>query len=99
MKQKTKIEQKQKAKLQALVKMEMTRNQPTTFQNRRIFRELKSVTFAKLPLKLIRQILVSTCSRRSLNTPVEHMCAAGLAGPHPGLQDGILLNYTRIVNF
>jgi len=25
---------------------------------------------------------------------VEHRCAAGLAGAHPGLQDPILLNYT-----
>jgi len=25
-------------------------------------------------------------------------CAAGLAGTHPGLQDRILLNYTRIEN-
>jgi len=25
-------------------------------------------------------------------------CAAGLAGAHPGLQDRILLNYTRIEN-
>jgi len=30
---------------------------------------------------------------------VEHeKCAAGLAGAHPGLQDRILLNYTRIEN-
>jgi len=30
---------------------------------------------------------------------VEHRkCAAGLLGAHPGLQDRILLNYTRIEN-
>jgi len=30
---------------------------------------------------------------------VEHRkCAAGLPGAHPGLQDRILLNYTRIEN-
>jgi len=30
---------------------------------------------------------------------VEHRkCAAGPAGAHPGLQDRILQNYTRIVN-
>jgi len=29
---------------------------------------------------------------------VAHRCAAGLAGAHPGLQDRILLNYTRIEN-
>jgi len=30
---------------------------------------------------------------------VEHWkCAAGLSNTHPGLQDGILLNYTRIEN-
>jgi len=29
---------------------------------------------------------------------VEHRCAAGLIGAHPGLQDRILLNYTRIEN-
>jgi len=30
---------------------------------------------------------------------VEHgKCASGLAGAHPGLQDRILLNYTRIEN-
>jgi len=28
----------------------------------------------------------------------EHRCAAGLVGVHPGLQDRILLNYTRIEN-
>jgi len=38
------------AKLQALVKMQMTRNQPPTFQNR-IFRELNNVTLAELPSK------------------------------------------------
>jgi len=29
---------------------------------------------------------------------VEHRCAAGLVSTHPGLQDRILLNYTRIEN-
>ena len=29
---------------------------------------------------------------------VEHRCAVGLAGAHPGLQDRILLNYARIEN-
>jgi len=29
---------------------------------------------------------------------VEHRCAAGLAGAHPGLKDRILLNCTRIEN-
>ena len=29
---------------------------------------------------------------------VEHRCAAGLAGAHHGLQDRILLNYTRTEN-
>ena len=29
---------------------------------------------------------------------VEHRCATGLAGAHPGLQDRILLKYTRIEN-
>ena len=29
---------------------------------------------------------------------VEHRCVAGLVGVHPGLQDRILLNYTRIEN-
>jgi len=29
---------------------------------------------------------------------VEHRCAAGLVGAHPGLQDRIVLNYTRIEN-
>jgi len=29
---------------------------------------------------------------------VEHRCAAGLVGAHPGLQDRILLNYTSIEN-
>jgi len=29
---------------------------------------------------------------------VEHRCAAGLAGAHPGLEDRISLNYTRIDN-
>jgi len=34
--------------------------QPTTLQNRSIFRELNNVTLAELPSKLIRQTLVST---------------------------------------
>jgi len=29
---------------------------------------------------------------------VEHRCAARLADAHPGLQDRLLLNYTRIEN-
>ena len=29
---------------------------------------------------------------------VEHKCAAGLVGAHPGLQDRILLNFARIEN-
>jgi len=28
----------------------------------------------------------------------KHRCAAGMAGAHPGLQDRILLKYTRIEN-
>ena len=58
------------AKLRAFVKMQITRNQPKPFQNRRIFRELKCVTSAELPSKSIRQTLVLTCSLRveSLHT-------------------------------
>jgi len=29
---------------------------------------------------------------------VEHRCAAGLGGAHAGVQDRILLNYTRIAS-
>ena len=50
------------AKLQDFVKMKITRNQPKTFQNRRIFRELNSVTLAELPLKSTRQTVVLACS-------------------------------------
>jgi len=45
------------AKLQAFVKMQITRNQPKTFQNIRVFRELNNVTLAELPSKLIGQTL------------------------------------------
>ena len=46
------------AKLQAFVKMQITRNQQKTFQNRRIFRELNNSTLAELPSKLTGQTLV-----------------------------------------
>jgi len=57
-------------KLKAFVKMQMTRNQPNTFQNRRIFRELNNVTLEEMPSTLIRLTLVLTCSLRveSLHT-------------------------------
>ena len=44
--------------------------------------------------------LQNQAALRSRQIPaVEHWrCAAGLAGAHPGLQDRILLNYTRIEN-
>ena len=44
--------------LEAFVKMQITRNQPQMFHNRRIFRELNNVTLTELPSKLIRQTLV-----------------------------------------
>jgi len=55
-------------KTASLVKMQMARNQPKTFQ-KRIFPELNNVTLAELPPKL-RQTLVLTCSLRveSLHT-------------------------------
>jgi len=37
------------AKLQVFVKMQITRNQPKTFQNIRVFRELNNVSLAELP--------------------------------------------------
>jgi len=46
------------AKLQAFVKMQMIRNQPKTFQNRRFFRELNNVVLAEQPSKVIQQTLV-----------------------------------------
>jgi len=46
------------AKLQALIKMQITRKQPKTFQNRRIFRELSNARLSELPSKLIGQTLV-----------------------------------------
>jgi len=57
-------------KLQAFIKMQITRNQPKTFRYRRIFRELNNVTLAEPPSKLIGQTLVLTCSLRvgSLHT-------------------------------
>jgi len=42
------------AKLRALVKTQITRNQPKTFQIRRIFRELNNAKLAELLSKLIR---------------------------------------------
>jgi len=50
--------------------MQMTLNQPSTFQNRMIFRELNSVALEEMPLKLIRETLALTCSLRveSLHT-------------------------------
>ena len=50
------------AKLQAFVKMQITRNQPKTFQYRRTFRELNNITLAELPSTLIGQTLVLNCS-------------------------------------
>jgi len=50
------------AKLQAFVKMQMIRNQPKTFQNRRFFRELNNVVLAEQPSKVIQQTLVLTSS-------------------------------------
>jgi len=40
------------AKLQAFAKMQMTHNQPNTFQNRRFFRELNNFTLAEQPSKV-----------------------------------------------
>ena len=46
-------------------------------------------------LQLQKEASLMSCSIQS----VEHRkCAAGLAGAHPGLQDWILLNYTRVEN-
>jgi len=58
------------AKLKAFVKMQTTRNQPTTFRNRRVFRKLYNVTLEEMPSTLIRLTLVLTCSLRveSLHT-------------------------------
>ena len=57
-------------KTASLRQMQMTRNQPKTFQNRRFFRELNNVTLAEQPPKVIRQTLVLTGSLpvESLNT-------------------------------
>ena len=35
---------------------------------------------------------------RQIRAAEHEKCVAGLAGAHPGLQDGILQNYTRIEN-
>jgi len=40
------------AKLQDFVKMQMIRNQPKTFKNKKICRESNNVTLAELPLKI-----------------------------------------------
>jgi len=69
------------AKLQAFAKMQMTRNQANTFQNRRFFRELNNFTLAEQTSKVIRQTLVLTCS-----SPVESLhnlfaVAVGLLQP------------------
>jgi len=45
-------------------------------------------------LQLQNEAALMSCRIRA----VEHRCAGGLAGAHPGLQDRILLNYTRIEN-
>jgi len=46
-------------------------------------------------LQVRNEVALMSCRIRA----VEHRkCAAGLAGAHPGLQDRILLNYTRIEN-
>ena len=46
-------------------------------------------------LQLHNEVAQMSCRIRA----VEHRkCAPGLAGAHPGLQDRILLNYTRIEN-
>jgi len=66
------------AKLQTFIKMQMTRNQPKTFQNRRIFRELNNVTLEKMPSKLIRQTLFLTCSVRAESLHTSSSAAVGL---------------------
>jgi len=45
-------------------------------------------------LQLQNQPALMSCRKQA----VEHRCAAGLAGAHPGLQNRILLNYTRVEN-
>ena len=40
----------------------------------------------------------SSCAKVSIRAVELGKCAAGLAGAHHGLQDRILLNYTRIEN-
>ena len=57
--------------------MQMTRNQPQTFQNRRIFRELNNVTLAELPSKL-RQTLILSCSLRVESLHTSFAVAVGL---------------------
>jgi len=65
-------------KLQAYVKIQMTRNQPKAVQNRRIFRELNNVMIAELPSKLIRQTLVSNCPLRVESLHTVFAVAVGL---------------------
>jgi len=45
-------------------------------------------------MQLQNETALMSCRMRA----VERRCAAGVAGAHPGLQDRILLNYTRIEN-
>jgi len=54
-----------------------------------------SVSLRQSNLQRQNQAALMSCRIRA----VEHRKrAAGLAGPHPGLQDRILLNYTRSEN-
>jgi len=57
-----------------------------------------STTHSSIPqsnLQRKNEAAIMSCRIRA----VEHRkCAAGLPGAHPGLQDRILLNYTRIEN-
>jgi len=58
--------------------MQMTHNQPTTFQNGRFFQELNNFTLTEQPSKILRQTLILTGS-----PPVESLnnlfaVAAGL---------------------
>jgi len=67
-----------KQKLQAFVKMQMTRNQPRAFQNSKIFHELNNITLAELPKIFIRQALILTCPLRVESRHTFFAIAVGL---------------------
>ena len=81
----------QENKLNASTQQFITAKMPGCALNR----EVKHSILRQSNLQLQNKPALMSCQIRAFKL---RKCAAGLAGAHPGLQDRILLNYTRIEN-